>query len=374
VALDFEDYLVNPGDVVVFARASDNRLWYREHVFRQLNPPQWTWNQWEMVPGSFNDLAGAPAVVSRYAYCYDVVYRTDAGKIVLREYTYANGWSGETILDQFGLDSDPAIASWDQARLDVFLEHPDGTIWHTYWASPKPKIIDVFPRSIMAGSINTTITITGNNFYPNSEVKIDVPDSQPLLITKYINEHTLTAVVPTSWLTTSGSFPIYVDVPGTTQTNFHSADYTITVTMKSNLPIAKIGLTNGQTWYLDSNGNGTFDAGDKVNGFGLPGWTPVVGDWQGTGISSIGVYKDGAWYLDTNGDGAFNAGDSVCSFGLAGWTPIVGDWNGNGKTKIGVTNGQTWYLDTNGDGIFNAGDNVYSFGAPGWTPVIGKWS
>jgi hypothetical protein len=68
----------------------------------------------------------------------------------------------------------------------------------------------------------------------------------------------------------------------------------------------------------------------------LSGWTPIVGDWNGLGKTEIGVYKDGVWYLDTNGDGVFNAGDSVYSFGLPGWSSILGDWNGDGKTEIGV--------------------------------------
>ena len=56
-----------------------------------------------------------------------------------------------------------------------------------------------------------------------------------------------------------------------------------------------------------------------VNNFGLPGWSPVVGDWNGDGEGSkLGVYKDGSWYLDSNGDGAFGSGDSVYTFGLPG--------------------------------------------------------
>jgi hypothetical protein len=79
-------------------------------------------------------------------------------------------------------------------------------------------------------------------------------------------------------------------------------------------------------WYLDYNGNGTFDAGDKVYSFGAPGWLSVVGDWNGGGKTEVGVYKDGMWYLDYNGNGTFDAGDKVYSFGLQGWTAVVGKW------------------------------------------------
>ena len=49
-------------------------------------------------------------------------------------------------------------------------------------------------------------------------------------------------------------------------------------------------------------------------------------------------------------------GDSVPLFGLPGWSPVVGDWNADGTTDIGVANGQLWYLDMNNNGIWDAGD------------------
>ena len=66
----------------------------------------------------------------------------------------------------------------------------------------------------------------------------------------------------------------------------------------------------------------------------------------------IGVYRDGAWYLDNDGSGTWNTGDKAYSFGAPGWTPITGDWNAIGKTSVGVTNGQQWYLDENGNGAW----------------------
>ncbi len=45
----------------------------------------------------------------------------------------------------------------------------------------------------------------------------------------------------------------------------------------------KIGVTNGQQWYLDRNGNGAWDNGiDYAYSFGAPGWSPVIGKWVGT--------------------------------------------------------------------------------------------
>jgi PKD repeat protein len=132
---------------------------------------------------------------------------------------------------------------------------------------------------------------------------------------------------------------------------------------------------NGQVWYLDANGNGSWGSGDKACNFGAPGWTPSLGDWDGDTSTEIGVYKDGTWYLDRNGDGTFNAGDSVYSFGLAGWSSVVGDWDGDARTDIGVYKDGVWYLDRNGNGVWDSGiDKASEFGSPGWTPIIGDWN
>ena len=71
---------------------------------------------------------------------------------------------------------------------------------------------------------------------------------------------------------------------------------------------------------LTNDGSGTWNAGDRANMFGAPGWTSVLGDWNGDNKTEIGIYKDGTWYLDYNGNGFWDAGiDKLDYFGtLAG--------------------------------------------------------
>ena len=98
---------------------------------------------------------------------------------------------------------------------------------------------------------------------------------------------------------------------------------------------------------LDTNGDGTFDAGDSVFTFGFFSDQLVVGDWNGTGYHKIGVVRPfgpaAIFSLDTNGDGKFDAGDQVFVFGRASDQFLVGDWNGDGRSKVGVVrpNGST---------------------------------
>jgi len=138
-----------------------------------------------------------------------------------------------------------------------------------------------------------------------------------------------------------------------------------------------IGVYLNGFWYRDYNGNGTWDTGtDSAGNFGAPGWTPVIGDWNGDGRTDIGVYQNGIWYCDYNGNGVWDAGnDTIFNFGAAGWTPVIGDWNGDGRTEIGIYRNGTWYRDYNGNGAWDAGlDNVFNFGAAGWVPVAGDWN
>ena len=149
----------------------------------------------------------------------------------------------------------------------------------------------------------------------------------------------------------------------------------------------KIGIYRPATgqWFLDYNGNGVFDAGDKTYSFGgIAGDKPVVGDWSGSGTSKIGIFRSGFfWLLDYNGDGTFDSGDQAFAYGgVGGDVPIVGDWTGNGITKVGVVRvffpGGTpafWILDANNDHSIDAGDLVFAFGGiTGDVPVAGDWN
>jgi Ca2+-binding RTX toxin-like protein len=120
----------------------------------------------------------------------------------------------------------------------------------------------------------------------------------------------------------------------------------------------EIGTFCCGSWYIDLNGNGSFDDpnnhdtdainGDIVFKFGLPGDFPVVGDWDGNGFDEIGVYgrrSDGFRFeLDLNGNGAFDSDDASFLFGNGG-RPVAGDWDGVGEDHVAVFNGTQWFKD-----------------------------
>lgn len=140
----------------------------------------------------------------------------------------------------------------------------------------------------------------------------------------------------------------------------------------------KIGVFRTGLWYLDANGNGTWDSGiDLSISFGNPQDKPIVGKWTSV-ESSVGVFRDGVWYLDWNGNDQWDGCDidKCYEFGLASDLPVAGDWNGDGKTEIGVFQKGVWYLDYNGNGVWDGcgTDLCISFGLPTDIPVTGDWN
>jgi hypothetical protein len=130
----------------------------------------------------------------------------------------------------------------------------------------------------------------------------------------------------------------------------------------------RYGPFGGQlTWLLKND----FEPGppDIVLEFGDAGSVPVVGDWNGDGISGLGAFKDGHWQL--RNQLLPGPPDSEFEFGEAGDVPLAGDWNGTGGQKIGVRRGAQFRLR-----IANTAGPVdisVWYGSPDDTPVVGDW-
>ena len=106
----------------------------------------------------------------------------------------------------------------------------------------------------------------------------------------------------------------------------------------------QMGIYRGGLWAIDWNDNHTWDSGDYTFSWGVPGDIPVVGDWTHTGKLQIGVVRTVGtllyWYVNTSpncGNPSFPQGCDysntpsqyvqVFSYGLPGDTPVIGNWN-----------------------------------------------
>jgi serine-aspartate repeat-containing protein C/D/E len=123
---------------------------------------------------------------------------------------------------------------------------------------------------------------------------------------------------------------------------------------------------------------------DHTIQFGEEEALPIVGDWNGDGVTNIGLYRDGDWYLDMDGNGRFDDSDVLVEGlgGQAGDIPIVGDFNKDGIDDLGVFSNGSWALDLDGDHQLTERDAALTFGfAAGQenpledgTPVVGDFN
>jgi hypothetical protein len=147
------------------------------------------------------------------------------------------------------------------------------------------------------------------------------------------------------------------------------------------------------SWYLDQ-GNVAFPANNMpvipAFTFGTNGDIPVVGHWLG-GNDLAGVWRpsSGTFFLsktNTSFDGAIPSDSNHLTFqwGGAGDTPVVGDWNGDGISDVGVFRpsdptfgGKSgWYLDQGNVAWSNSAPPTiapFQFGGSSDRPAAGAW-
>lgn len=160
------------------------------------------------------------------------------------------------------------------------------------------------------------------------------------------------------------------------------------------VPVSQRRELNKGIWYIDANSTNWWENAivDRRVEFGQGGDRPVVGDWAARGRDAIGVFRIelnpsqptnpnagmGVWYLDANGNFTWDGFDRRIHFGAHGDTPVVGDWNGDGRDEIGVVrkemlNGRLvyrWYLDSNNLAGYQGNDISFVFGTGVEQPVV----
>lgn len=152
----------------------------------------------------------------------------------------------------------------------------------------------------------------------------------------------------------------------------------------------KIGIYRPSTgeWFLDRNGSGGWDGCDVdlcAQPFAGTDGVPVVGDWNGSGVSKLGLFVpvSAQWLLDVNGNALQDScGSDACikSFGKSSDVPVVGQWKMGTPDRVGIfrPSEEKWHLDVNGNGIL---DRCTTDKCPYWSvyqtgdvPVAGDWS
>src|SRR5439155_17131516 len=108
--------------------------------------------------------------------------------------------------------------------------------------------------------------------------------------------------------------------------------------------------------------------------FGTASILPVVGDWNGDGVSTVGIFDTSNGLFSLKDSNAPSAPISYYAvLGSPGDVPMAGDWDGNGKSGIGVfrpSNGLIYLRQTPSSGF---ADFTMVLGIPNDKPVTGRW-
>ncbi len=214
-----------------------------------------------------------------------------------------------------------------------------------------PTITSFAPTT---GTVGTTVIIAGTNFEGATSVLFG-----GVAATFAVNRPTqITATVPIGAVTG----PIRVTTPAGTATS--SAIFTVT----PRVPPQTIGVFRpGQAFLLRQ--SNTAGPPDIIAPLGQPGDLPVVGDWDGDGLSTVALFRNGQFLI--RNENAADAPVTTVAFGQPGDRPIAGDWTGKGFDSIGVFRAGTFLLrNSNTSG---SPDIVVNYGLPTDLPLVGDW-
>jgi trimeric autotransporter adhesin len=177
------------------------------------------------LAGRFMNPGGGPsaadATINRVFFLtqnsYGVNSRTisafDAARFTLADSTQLDGLTGDAFdLIRWGADGlafRTAKDFWGNGTGRVVLFHGPAVLPLSPTPNPKPSISAISPSSVMAGTGNTWVTITGSNFVPGATAQWN----GSLRTTIFVNSTQLRVAIPAADLTTSQTATLQVSNP-----------------------------------------------------------------------------------------------------------------------------------------------------------------
>lgn len=161
--------------------------------------------------------------------------------------------------------------------------------------NPLPTTTGIDPSSKTAGAPGFTLTVNGTNFVANSTVRWDGVDR----VTTYVSATQLTATIPASDITTTGTFDVTVFNPAPEGGTSNAQTFTVvtTPTVQTN---AATGVTHPQATLngdiTDIGGENCDQRGFQYREQGTPAWT----DWNEGGSFGTGAYNHTVGSLSPN--------------------------------------------------------------------------
>ena len=135
--------------------------------------------------------------------------------------------------------------------------------------------------------------------------------------------------------------------------------------------IDTVALYRESTGFIYLRNSNDFGTGETSFFFGIPGDVPVAGDWDGDGCDTFGIFRNGRFFLGNTL--ATSAADIDFFFGGSGDQPFAGDFNGDGKDTVGThRDGADWAFITLDLSGLPASGGVASTGGTFWTGGTGN--
>jgi hypothetical protein len=155
------------------------------------------------------------------------------------------------------------------------------------------------------------------------------------------------------------------------------------VTLPDTIGLFRPDAPAGTNTFFLRNANSLGPPANTIAGFGANGDEAVIGDWNGDGITTIGVFRS----QSPAGTNTFFLRDSntlgppditIEGIGVAGDLPIVGDWDGNGTTTIGLFRpnsppGSNTFFLWNSNTLGPPDITIEGIGVAGDLPIVGDW-
>ena len=105
--------------------------------------------------------------------------------------------------------------------------------------------------------------------------------------------------------------------------------------------------------------------------YGVPGDTPLMGDWDCDGTDTVAMYRESSGFIYYRNQNNFGVADGDFFFGNPGDIPIAGDWDSDGCDTFGIyRNAKVFLRNTLDTGV---ADVEYFFGLTGDRPFAGDF-
>jgi len=107
--------------------------------------------------------------------------------------------------------------------------------------------------------------------------------------------------------------------------------------------------------------------------YGIPGDTPLMGDWDCDGIDTVAMYRPSSGFVYLRQKNDFGVADRHFYYGIPGDEPIAGDWDGDGCDSLAIfrpAEARIYVSNTLGT---RPADFSFSYGSDGYRPFAGDF-